>query len=50
MICCNQDISKTVTALSLKLGRLVDNLVIFFKKSYFFSYCPLQIFGHNDIL
>ena len=47
---CSQDISKTITASSLKLCQLiiglwVDYLVKIKKKTvfYFFSYCPLQI-------
>ena len=48
MIFCNQNISKTITAMSFKLGQLIDGnelitLMNFFNKSLFFSYCPLQI-------
>ena len=44
---CNQDISITVTAISLKLGQLIEeNQKITWwklKKKSFLSYCPLQI-------
>ena len=47
MIFCNQDISKTMTVMSLKLGQLIeDNKKITYwklQKSYFIfsKYCPL---------
>ena len=40
MIFFNQDISKIVTAMSFKLGQLIEDLLF-----YFLRYCPLQIFG-----
>ena len=59
MIFCNQDISKTITAMSFKVGHVIEddewksgeNL----KKSCWFffvvflSYCPLQIFGIENL-
>ena len=52
---CNQDISKTITARSFKLGQLIeDNEKItwlkFLKKFFFFSYCPLQIFDLENLI
>ena len=53
---CNQDISKTITARSFKLGQLIeDNEKItglkFLKKLFFFfSYCPLQIFYIENLI
>ena len=55
---CNQDISKTITAMSFKLGQLIEHNEKItwwkFKKSYFIfsSYCHLQIWSlktcHQD--
>ena len=60
MIFCNQDISKTITAMRFDLGQVIEDngeggrysgekkikkLLDFF----FWIYCPLQIFGIENL-